>query len=98
MTEQSKPFAINIGDLKTRPKDSSPQAVERSDRAGAQHGFVSRPAGNAKRGGRAPTGRTKQLHLWVEPPIAEEIAEAAGRTGKTQGELVSEAWAAFRRR
>jgi hypothetical protein len=97
MTEP-KPFAINLGDLKTRPKDSSPQAVDRSDRAGAQHGFVSRPTAGAKRGGRAATGRTKQLHLWVEPPIAEEIAEEAGRTGKTQGQLVSEAWAAFRRR
>jgi hypothetical protein len=97
MTE-SKPFAIQLGALKTRPKDSSPKAIERSDRAGEEHGFVSRPTPGAKRGGRAATGRTKQLHLWVEPPIAEEIAQEAGRTGKTQGELVAEAWAAFRRR
>lgn len=97
MTE-SKPFAIQLGALKARPKDSSPKAVERSDRAGEQHGFVSRPTTGGKRGGRAATGRTKQLHLWVEPEIAEEIGQEAGRSGKTQGQLVAEAWAAFRRR
>ena len=41
MTE-TKPFSVNLGALKSRPKDASVQAVERTDRAGERHGFVSR--------------------------------------------------------
>jgi hypothetical protein len=96
MTEP-KPFAINLGSLKTRPKDSSAQAVARTDQAGEVHGFVSREAA-PKRGGRKPTPRTKQIHAWVEPEIAQEIAQEAGRTGKTQGEMIAEAWRMFSQR
>ena len=40
MTE--KPFNIDLGRLKTREKDRSAQAVEKTDKAGETLGFVAR--------------------------------------------------------
>ena len=42
MSTSPAPFSINVGNLKSRSKDSSPQAVEKADTAGEKHGFVDR--------------------------------------------------------
>ena len=88
------PFRIDVGSLKSRSKDSSPQAIERIDDAGEKHGFVDRdPKG---RRGRKPSPRTGQVHAKVLPHVADEIAAEAGRRGVQQGVLVEEAWALYR--
>ena len=58
MTE-GKPFNIDLGRLKSREKDRSPQALEKVDRAGEELGFVGRDA--QKRRGRRPSPRTGGL-------------------------------------
>lgn len=89
-------FAISVGALKSRSKDASPGTVDRVDRAGEHHGFVDRaPRG---RPGRKPSPRTGQVHAKVMPDIADEIAAEATRRGVTQGVLIEEAWALYRRR
>jgi hypothetical protein len=93
MTEAT-PFRIDLGNLKSRSKDSSPQAVERADNAGEKHGFVDRQAKKPR--GRAPSPRTGQVHAKVMPQVADEIAAESTRRGVTQGVVIEEAWALYR--
>lgn len=91
--EEAAPFAINLGALRSRSKDSTPAAIERADQAGEQHGFVVRePKG---RPGRKPSPRTGQVHAKVLPHVADEIASEAVRRGVVQGILIEEAWALY---
>ncbi len=92
MTE-APAFQIKVGDLKSRPKDSTPIAMQKVDQAGARHGFVPRE-GKGRRG-RPPSPRTEQVHAWVMPAVAEQIAAEAQRRGTTQGVLIEEAWALY---
>lgn len=93
MSDQPKPFAVDLKQLRSRPKDTSPAAIETVDRAGEQHGFVAREA--TGRRGRKPSPRTGQVHAKVLPHIADEIAAEATRRGVTQGILIEEAWALY---
>lgn len=95
MSQSNTPFRIDVGALKSRNKDSSPQAMEKADTAGEKHGFVDREP--KKQRGRKPSPRTGQVHAKVLPHIAAEIADEQKRTGKTQGVLIEEAWALYRR-
>lgn len=95
MNQSNTPFRIDVGNLRSRSKDGSPQAVEKADTAGEKHGFVDREP--KKQRGRAPSPRTGQVHAKVLPQIADDIANEQKRTGKTQGVLIEEAWALYRR-
>lgn len=95
MNEKS-PFSIDIGQLKSRRKDSSSEAIGRADAAAEVHGFVNREPG--RRRGRLPSPRTGQVHAKVLPHIADEIAEEASRRGVTQGVVIEEAWALYKSR
>jgi len=86
----TKPFSVDIGRLKSRAKDSSTQALEKTDRVGEEHGFV--PRDPVKRRGRPPSPRTGQVHAKVMPNVSDEIAEEARRRGVTQGVIIEEAW------
>jgi len=89
-----KPFSIDLGRLKSRAKDTSTQALEKTDRAGAEHGFV--PRAPEKRRGRKPSPRTGQVHAKVMPDVSDEIADEARRRGVTQGVIIEEAWALYK--
>ena len=93
MSDQLKPFAVDLKQLRSRPKDTSPAAIQSVDRAGEQHGFVARE-GTGKRG-RPPSPRTGQVHAKVLPHVADEIAAEAIRRGVTQGILIEEAWTLY---
>ena len=93
MSSETKPFSIDVRQLKSRPKDTSPAAIQTADRAGEQHGFVAREAKGRR--GRLPSPRTGQVHAKVLPHIADEIATEATRRGVTQGILIEEAWALY---
>jgi hypothetical protein len=88
-------FSIDIGRLRTRQKDISPSALEKSDAVGEQHGFINREP--PKRRGRQPSPRTGQVHAKVMPHVADEIANEASRRGVTQGVLIEEAWELYKR-
>jgi hypothetical protein len=93
MSDETKPFSIDVRQLRSKPKDTSPATIHTVDRVGEQHGFMARePTG---RRGRPPSPRTGQVHAKVLPHIAEEIAAEATRRGVTQGILVEEAWALY---
>ncbi len=94
MSDQPKPFSIDLGSLKTRRKDTTPVSQGRVDAAGEQHGFVAREPGRKR--GRLPSPRTGQVHAKVMPHIADEIAEEARRRGVQQGGVIAEAWALYR--
>jgi hypothetical protein len=89
-----KPFAVDIGRLKSRAKDTSTQALEKTDRAGEEHGFVARSP--EKRRGRKPSPRTGQVHAKVMPNVSDEIADEARRRGITQGVIIEEAWRLYK--
>jgi len=89
-----KPFSVDLGRLKSRAKDTSPQALEKTDRAGEEHGFVTRSP--EKRRGRKPSAPTGQVHAKVLPNIAEEIANEARRRGVQQGVIIEEAWTLYK--
>jgi hypothetical protein len=89
-----KPFDIDLSRLKRRGKDSSPEAIEKVERAGEDLGFVARDG--QKRRGRKPSPRTGQVHAKVMPGISEEIANEAKRRGVQQGVLIEEAWALYK--
>lgn len=89
MSDQ-KLFAVDLGRLKARAKDTSTQALEKTDRAGEEHGFVARSP--EKRRGRKPSPRTGQVHAKVMPNVSEDIANEAQRRGVTQGVIIEEAW------
>jgi hypothetical protein len=87
-------FSIDLGSLKTRRKDTSPEAIERADAAAEQHGFINRE-GQGRRG-RKPSPRTGQVHAKVMPHVADEIADEAKRRGVQQGVLIEEAWELYK--
>ncbi len=91
---QDTPFRIDVGTLKSRSKDSSPQAVEKADNAGEKHGFVDREPKRQR--GRAPSPRTGQVHAKVMPHVADEIAAEAKQRGVQQGVVIEEAWLLYR--
>ena len=90
------PFGIplNPGKLRSRPKDSSPKTVAKTDQAAEKHGFVERAP--KKRRGRKPSPRTGQVHAKVMPDVASEIAAEARHRGVQQGVVIEEAWALYR--
>ena len=90
------PFGISItpGKLRSKPKDSSPRTVARSDAAAEKHGFVDRAP--KKRRGRKPSPRTGQVHAKVMPEVSREIANEARARGVQQGVLIEEAWALYK--
>jgi hypothetical protein len=90
-----KPFAVDLGRLKSRAKDTTTQALEKTDRAGEELGFV--PRSPEKRRGRKPSPRTGQVHAKVMPNVSDEIAEEARRRGVTQGVIIEEAWELYKR-
>lgn len=87
------PFSIDLGNLKSRPKDGSAAAVAKADLAGEEHGFVDREP--RRRPGRRPSPRTGQVHAKVLPHVSEAIASEAKRRGVQQGVLIEEAWALY---
>jgi len=93
MSKDDTPFAIDLGSLKSRKKDSSQQAVEKADNAGQMHGFVDREPKRQR--GRKPSPRTGQVHAKVMPAVADAIADEAKRRGVQQGVLIEEAWALY---
>lgn len=92
----AKAFNIDLGRLKSRDKDRSPQAIEKAERAGEDLGFL--PRDGQKRRGRRPSPRTGQVHAKVLPEIAEAIAAEARRRGVQQGVLIEEAWALYQQK
>lgn len=94
MTE-GKPFSVDLGRLKTRAKEASPQVIEKTDRAGEELGFVGRS--EEKRRGRKPSPRTGQVHAKVMPNVSDEIANEARRRGVQQGVIIEEAWELYKR-
>jgi hypothetical protein len=52
-----KAFNIDLGRLKSREKDSSPQAIEKAERAGEELGFVPRDGQKTARAETQPTHR-----------------------------------------
>jgi hypothetical protein len=89
-------FSIDLGGLKSRAKDQTPQTVDKVDRAGEAHGFVDRTP--KKKRGRPASPRTGQVHAKVLPGFSEEIAAEARRRGVQQGVLIEEAWQLYRDR
>ncbi len=93
MSDEPKPFAIDVKRLRSKPKDGSAAAISSVDKAGEQHGFVARESKG--RPGRPPSPRTGQVHAKVLPHVAEEIAAEARRRGAQQGIIIEEAWALY---
>ncbi|MFV0409233.1 MAG: chromosome partitioning protein ParB [Paracoccus sp. (in: a-proteobacteria)] len=91
---EDKPFSINLSRLRTRDKDSSSAALQRSEQAAEDLGFVTREP--QKKRGRKPSPRTGQVHAKVMPDIAMEIANEARRRGVVQGILIEEAWELYK--
>jgi hypothetical protein len=93
---ESNPFSISLnpGKLRTKPKDTSPGTVARTDEAAEKHGFVDRSP--QKRRGRKPSPRTGQVHAKVMPDVAKEIAAEARFRGVQQGVIIEEAWALYK--
>jgi hypothetical protein len=89
-------FTIDLGNLRTRRKDATPESIGRVDTTAEQLGFVEREP--RRKRGRRPSPRTGQVHAKVMPDIADEIAEEAKRRGVQQGVLIEEAWALYRGR
>lgn len=94
MSDQPKPFSIDLASLRTRRKDVTPQQVSRADELAEQHGFVARE-GQGRRG-RRPSPRTGQVHAKVMPHVADEIAGESKRRGVQQGILIEEAWELYK--
>lgn len=89
-------FSIDIGALKTRPKETTSHMLGRADTAAEQHGFIDR--GGQGRRGRRPSPRTGQVHAKVLPHVAEEIAAESQRRGVQQGVLIEEAWVLYKQK
>lgn len=88
-----QPFSVDLSQLRSKAKKTSPTSLEQLDRAAEQHGFIAREPG--KRRGRVPSPRTGQVHAKVMPNVADEIATEAQRRGVTQGVIIEEAWARY---
>ena len=89
----NKPFSIDLGDLKSHRKKTTPDVAGQADIIGESHGFTAR---GARRGGRKPSPRTGQVHAKVLPHISLEISGEAKRRGVQQGVLIEEAWALYK--
>ena len=92
---QAPAFSINLNELKSRRKDSSPAAMERAEQAGEERGFVPRDEQPERRGGRPPSPRTGQIHAKVLPTISDAVKAEAKRRGVEQGVLIEEMWALY---
>lgn len=92
----TKPFSVDIRDLRTRRKDTSTETQGRADAVAEEHGFVAREP--ARKRGRQPSPRTGQVHAKVMPDVADEIADEARRRGVQQGVIIEEAWTAYKNR
>jgi hypothetical protein len=90
------PFGISLtpGKLRSKPKDTSPKTVAKSDDAAEKLGFVDRAP--KKRRGRKPSPRTGQVHAKVMPEVARDIAAEARFRGVQQGVVIEEAWALYK--
>ena len=88
-----KPFKIDMGTLKRRPKPDSSSTLQLVDERAESHGFVTR---EGRRGGRKPSPRTGQVHAKVLPEVRDQLLEETARRGVTQGVLIEEAWALYR--
>lgn len=84
---------LNPDMLRSRPKDTSKEAVARSDAAGEKHGFEERAP--RKKRGRKRSPRTGQVHAKVMPDVARQISAEAKFRGVQQGVLIEEAWALY---
>jgi hypothetical protein len=93
---EDKPFAIDLGQLRLRRKDGAATALQRSDEAAEESGFVT--CEPQKKRGRKPSPRTGQVHAKVLPHIADDIAAEARRRGVVQGVLIEEAWEYYRQK
>ena len=95
MTEKN-PFGISLnpGKLRSKPKDTSPKTVSKTDEAAEKHGVVDRTP--KKKRGRKPSPRTGQVHAKVMPDVAKEIGNEARARGVQQGVLIEEAWALYK--
>lgn len=89
----AKAFSVDIGSLKKRPKDEGVQQAVAVDKAADKLGFVEREP--KRRGGRAPSPRTGQIHAKVFPHVQEQIAAEARVKGTQQGVVIEEAWALY---
>lgn len=90
------PFSIslNTNKLRSKPKDTSPRTVAKTDEAAEKHGFVERAP--KKKRGRKPSPRTGQVHAKVMPEVSREISREAALRGVQQGVLIEEAWALYK--
>ena len=89
-------FHIDVTKLKKTSKASDNQSISTIDKAGEEIGFLSR---NTKRqGGRKPSPRTGQVHAKVLPGVSEEISNEAKRRGVTQGVIIEECWALYKKK
>lgn len=91
--KEASPFQIDVGKLRSRPKDDTTKAMTGVDRVGEEHGFVPRTLGGRR--GRLPSPRTGQIHAKVMPEVSEAIAAEARRRGTQQGVIIEEAWALY---
>ena len=96
-------FHIPVGKLKAR-KDKKPAPTQEAkiDAVADDLGFGSREPQSTqspkKKGrGRPKSPRTGQVHAKVMPPIHEEIADEATKRGVTQGVVLEEAWALYKK-
>lgn len=89
----AKAFSVDIGSLKKRPKDEGVQQAVAVDKAADKLGFIEREP--KRRGGRAPSPRTGQIHAKVFPRVQEQIATEARVKGTQQGVVIEEAWALY---
>lgn len=94
MSDEDKPFSIELGALKARPREQSPtRTTAVVDKVGEDLGFVDRKP--TKRRGRKPSPRTGQIHAKVMPDVARAVADEARRRGVQQGVIIEEAWALY---
>ncbi len=93
---EDKPFAIDLGRLRSRRKDDAPENLRRSEAAAEDLGFV--PRDPLRKRGRKPSPRVGQVHAKVLPHVAEESAAEARRRGVVQGVLIEEAWALYKKK
>jgi hypothetical protein len=89
-----KAFNIDLGRLKSREKDRSPQAIEKAERAGEELGFVARDG--QKRRGRKPSPRTGQVHAKVMPAFPKRSPTKPSAAACSRGVLIEEAWALYK--
>lgn len=83
-------FKIDVGKLRTRPKDRTPAQEARLEAVAEDAGFVDRTPKKPR--GRPKSPRTGQVHAKVMPKVSAGIAAEAQRRGCQQGVILEEAW------